>query len=68
MEYDLKPVNRITAGTVGPPGKRVFYLQGSTDDQLVTLIVEKQQVQSLANGLEEFLADIQADWDAFFAG
>lgn len=58
MEYDLKPVSRITTGAVGPPGKRVFYIQGKSSDQLVTLIVEKQQVQSLAIGLEEFLAKL----------
>jgi uncharacterized repeat protein (TIGR03847 family) len=36
----------------------VFYIQGRKDDQLVTLIVEKQQIQSLAIGLEEFLSKL----------
>lgn len=58
MELDLNPVNRITFGAIGPPGKRVFYLQARKDDQLVTLIVEKQQVQSLPIGLERFLGDL----------
>ncbi len=58
MEYDLRPVDRITTGAIGPPGKRVFYLQARKEDQLVTLIVEKAQVQSLAIGLEQFLADL----------
>ncbi|MEX0788787.1 MAG: DUF3090 domain-containing protein [Anaerolineales bacterium] len=57
--YDLQPVTRITAGSVGSPGKRVFYLQARRDDQLVTLIVEKGQLQSLAVGLEGFLRDLQ---------
>lgn len=56
--YDLQPVSRITTGSVGPPGKRVFYLQARRDDQLVTLIVEKTQIQSLAVGLEQFLRDL----------
>ncbi|MCK4962535.1 MAG: DUF3090 family protein, partial [Anaerolineales bacterium] len=47
-EYNLKPVDRITTGAIGSPGKRVFYLQARKDDQLVTLIVEKQQIQQLA--------------------
>jgi uncharacterized repeat protein (TIGR03847 family) len=59
ITYELRPVNHITTGAVGQPGKRVFYLQGSSADQLVTLIVEKQQVQSLAVGLEQFLIDLQ---------
>lgn len=58
MELDLNPVSRITTGAVGPPGKRVFYLQARKDEELVTLIVEKHQVQSLAIGLEEFLAEL----------
>ncbi|MGH2620257.1 MAG: DUF3090 domain-containing protein [Anaerolineales bacterium] len=58
MELDLNPVTRIIFGAIGPPGKRVFYLQARKDDQLVTLIVEKQQVQSLPIGLERFLGDL----------
>jgi uncharacterized repeat protein (TIGR03847 family) len=56
MELDFNPVNHITTGAVGPPGKRVFYLQARNEQELVTLIIEKQQVQSLAIGLEEFLS------------
>lgn len=58
-QYDLQPVSRITAGSVGPPGKRVFYLQARRDDKLVTLIVEKTQIQSLAVGLEQFLRELK---------
>ena len=58
MQLDLNPVTRITTGAVGPPGKRVFYIQARRDDELVTLIVEKHQVQSLAIGLEEFLSEL----------
>jgi uncharacterized repeat protein (TIGR03847 family) len=57
--FDLNPVDRITAGAVGPPGKRVFYLQARKGDELVTLIVEKQQVQALAIGVEQLLGDLQ---------
>ncbi len=59
VEYELNPVTRITAGAIGPSGKRVFYLQARKDDQLVTLIVEKAQIQSLAIGVEQFLQDLQ---------
>jgi uncharacterized repeat protein (TIGR03847 family) len=57
--FDLNPIDRITAGAVGPPGKRVFYLQARKGEQLVTLIVEKQQVQALAIGVEQLLGDLQ---------
>lgn len=58
-EIDLNPVSHITTGAIGPPGKRVFYLQARKGDELVTLIVEKQQVQSLAVGVEEFLHELR---------
>jgi uncharacterized repeat protein (TIGR03847 family) len=55
---ELDPVDRITAGAVGPPGERVFYLQGRRGDQLVTVLVEKQQVQLLSSSVVEILARI----------
>jgi len=58
MEIELNPVGRITTGAVGPPGKRVFYIQARKDTELVTLIIEKHHVQSLAVGLEEFLDEL----------
>jgi uncharacterized repeat protein (TIGR03847 family) len=57
-EIDLNPVSRITTGAIGPPGQRVFYLQGRDEATLVTLIVEKIQIQSLAVGLEQFLLEL----------
>ena len=53
---ELDPVDRITAGSVGPPGERVFYLQGRQADRLVTVLVEKQQVELLSGSLVEVLA------------
>ena len=60
LEFNLRPVDRITTGAIGPPGKRVFYIQASKDDELVTVIVEKTQVQSLAVGVEEFLDELSS--------
>ena len=57
-EIELQPVTHILVDAIGPPGKRVFYLQGWQDDRTVTLIVEKFQIQSLAIGLEQFLVEI----------
>lgn len=53
---ELDPVDRITAGATGPPGQRVFYLQGRQSDRLVTILVEKQQVELLSASLVEILA------------
>ncbi|MCH7589183.1 MAG: DUF3090 domain-containing protein [Chloroflexi bacterium] len=59
VEYELKPVLRITADAIGQPGERVFYLQGRSEDFLLTLLIEKQQIQSLAIGIEQFLQDLE---------
>jgi uncharacterized repeat protein (TIGR03847 family) len=56
--FELKPVTSITTGAIGPPGKRVFYLQARKDDELISLIVEKIQVQSLAIGVHRFLEEL----------
>ena len=57
-EIDLRPVNHITTDAIGQPGKRVFYIQGWQEERTVTLIVEKLQIQSLAVGVEQFLAEV----------
>jgi uncharacterized repeat protein (TIGR03847 family) len=58
-ETDLRPVTHITTDTIGPPGKRVFYIQAQQDTRTITLIVEKFQIQQLSVGVEQFLAEIQ---------
>ncbi len=55
---DLDPVARVTAGAVGEPGQRVFYLQARKDDVLVTLVVEKQQVALLTMHIDQLLERI----------
>ena len=59
-EIDLHPVTHITTDAIGPPGKRVFYIQAYKGQRTVTLIVEKFQIQTLAIGLEQFLAEIHS--------
>ena len=58
QEIDLDPVSRLTTDAIGQPGQRVFYLQGAAGEQVVSLVVEKIQIQTLAIGVEEFLAEI----------
>jgi len=58
-EIDLNSVEHITADAIGAPGKRVFYLQGWKGEQIVTLILEKTQLQALVLGIEEFLREIK---------
>lgn len=55
--FDIEPTHFL-AGTVGPPGQRVFYLQARDDSGVVTLRLEKQQVAALAEYLAGILADL----------
>ena len=54
---ELGPVDRITADAVGEPGERTFYIQARAGQDLVTVIVEKQQVQLLAASVLELMED-----------
>jgi uncharacterized repeat protein (TIGR03847 family) len=56
--FDLSPVDRITVGTVGPTGQRIFFMQARQAGQLVTLKMEKQQVAALSRHLADLLADL----------
>lgn len=58
---DLGPVERITTGTIGEPGSRTFYLQARGGGRLVSIVVEKQQVQLLAASVLELLADLELE-------
>jgi uncharacterized repeat protein (TIGR03847 family) len=58
---DLGPVDRITADAIGEPGMRTFYIQARTGTDLITVIVEKQQVQLLATSVLELLADVDRE-------
>jgi uncharacterized repeat protein (TIGR03847 family) len=58
IEIELIPVDHITVDALGPKGKRIFYLQAVKGEQVVTLLAEKFQVQSLGAGIEQFLAEI----------
>ncbi|MCC6190333.1 MAG: DUF3090 family protein [Anaerolineales bacterium] len=57
--FELNPVRTITTGFIGQPGKRVFYLQAHGETDTITVIVEKQQVEALAQGIEQFLTELR---------
>jgi uncharacterized repeat protein (TIGR03847 family) len=56
--FELPDLESFTAGTIGEPGKRVFYLQARSGAQVVTLRLEKAQVAALAEYLAELLSDL----------
>jgi uncharacterized repeat protein (TIGR03847 family) len=58
---ELGPVDRITADAVGEPGHRTFYLQVRAADDLITVVVEKEQVVLLSQSVLELLADVSLE-------
>ena len=58
---DLGPVDRITTDAIGEPGARIFYLQVRQNADLVTVVVEKEQVQLLGASVLELLSHVEAE-------
>jgi uncharacterized repeat protein (TIGR03847 family) len=56
--FDFAEPDHITAGAIGPPGERVFYLQARQAGEVVSLRLEKQQVAALCDYLAGILADL----------
>jgi uncharacterized repeat protein (TIGR03847 family) len=56
--HGFDPPERFVAGTVGPPGQRTFFLQAREGARLVSVSLEKQQVQALAERLDEMLDEV----------
>ena len=59
--YEIRSPENFVAGTIGGPGERIFYLQAQGEDSVLTLKVEKGQVQSLASHLLELIEAKDAD-------
>lgn len=56
--FDFDAPDHVTAGAVGPPGQRVFYLQARQQGEVVSLRLEKQQVAALCEYLAGILNDL----------
>ena len=52
------PPERFVAGTVGQPGERTFYLQARSGPRVVSVALEKQQVQALAERVDALLDEV----------
>ena len=57
--FDLPSPDVFTAGAVGEPGHRAFYLQVRDEGLAVTVKCEKQQVAALAEYFDGLLSDLE---------
>ena len=63
--FEFREVTHFTAGAIGEPGSRVFYLQAGDENRYVSVKLEKQQVSALASFLQTVIADLpSAEADA----
>ncbi|NYJ01359.1 putative repeat protein (TIGR03847 family) [Nocardioides thalensis] len=50
--------DRFVAGTVGEPGARTFFLQARDGGRVTSVALEKQQVEALAERVDELLDEV----------
>jgi uncharacterized repeat protein (TIGR03847 family) len=58
-EIEFDPVDSIAAGAVGEPGHRAFYIQAEKDGQVLSVLVEKEQVAMLAQRVQMLLDQVE---------
>lgn len=67
IDIELTEPHHVTVGYTGVPGSRTFFLQAQDDDTLLTLQLEKQQVEGIGELLAQLLARLEdapaTDWD-----
>jgi uncharacterized repeat protein (TIGR03847 family) len=61
---ELNPATQITVGTIGPPGQRTFYLQGSRGSQTISLTIEKEQARMLAESFDALIEELAKKYPA----
>ena len=59
---ELDPVTHLTAGALGTPGHRIFYVQAERGLERVTLLCEKEQVRALAEAIDELTANLEQEF------
>ena len=59
-EIEFDPVDSVAVGAIGEPGHRAFYIQAEKDGQVLSVLVEKQQVAILAERMRVLLEQVAA--------
>lgn len=66
-QIELDRPHHVTAGFLGEPGDRTFFVQAEDDHQRISLMCEKQQVEGISHLLTELLGRLEDgpadDWD-----
>ncbi len=54
----LQKVTHITVDAIGEPGRSVFFLQAQTESEIVSIVLEKVQVETIRFALERILDEL----------
>jgi uncharacterized repeat protein (TIGR03847 family) len=60
--YEFDPVTHITAGALGVPGQRTFYIQAERGLDRLTLLCEKEHVQALVEAIDEMADKLEEEF------
>jgi uncharacterized repeat protein (TIGR03847 family) len=59
MRHTFNSPERFVAGTVGEPGERAFFIQVREANRLLSVALEKAQVQAIAERLEIVISEVR---------
>jgi uncharacterized repeat protein (TIGR03847 family) len=51
--------DRCVAGTIGEPGERAFFIQARSNARVISVALEKAQVQAIGNRIELIIAEVR---------
>ena len=58
IELNLDPCTKLTTDAIGKPGQRTFFIQGEAENETITIIYEKIQLQSLIVAIVRFFENL----------
>jgi uncharacterized repeat protein (TIGR03847 family) len=58
QSINLDRVEFITIDTIGPPGRRTFYLQVIQEELIVTVIIEKEHASAIAIAIDSLMEQL----------
>jgi len=59
---ELDPVTHITAGAIGQPGHRTFFIQAERRSDRIDLLCEKEQVRALTDAIDEMVQNLEQEF------
>ena len=59
MRHIFTNPDRCVAGTIGEPGERAFFIQARSNARVISVALEKAQVQAIGNRIELVIAEVR---------